>query len=100
MRQEINVVNNQVIVNLTGSMFVEEAAILRKQLLSYHEAGYKEFCINLSAVDYIDSSGLGVLVGAHKRALESGGSVIVTGLTGTVQKLFELTRLTKVFDIR
>lgn len=100
MIQEVKVVNGQVFVSLTGSMYVEEAAILRKKLISYHEAGHKVFFIDLSAVDYIDSSGLGVLVGIHKRALESGGSVTISGLTGTVKKLFELTRLTKVFDIK
>ena len=100
MRQEIYVEDEKVMVNLYGSLFMEEAALLRQKLLLQLEKGYNRFVVNLSGVDYIDSSGLGVLVAVHKRALQNGGTVILIGMQGTVKELFELTRLDKVFDIR
>ena len=100
MRQEIYVEDEKVMVNLSGSLFMEEAALLRQKLLLQLEKGYNQFVVNLSGVDYIDSSGLGVLVAVHKRALQNGGTVILIGMQGTVKELFELTRLDKVFDIR
>ena len=100
MIKQIQLVDNQVEVVLQGAIYVEDAATLRETLLSYVENGQAYFLIDFSAVDYIDSSGLGTLVAIHKRALHGGGRVTITGLTGLVKELFELTRLTKVFDIQ
>jgi anti-sigma B factor antagonist len=100
MKQEFGVVNGQVHVSLAGSLYVEGAAGLREKLLEYIQSGYRDFTVDLKGVDYIDSSGLGVLVAIQKRALQNGGRVIIKGLQGTVKELFEMTRLTKVFDIQ
>jgi len=91
--------NGQVIVTLTGSMYVEEAAVLREKLLVFMESGHKEFIIKLNQVDYVDSSGLGVLVAIQKRALQIKGGVTLIGASGVVKELFELTRLNKVFTM-
>lgn len=92
--------NGQVIVDLAGSMYVEEAAILREKLIAFMESGHKEFSIKLHNVDYIDSSGLGVLVAIQKRALQIKGGVTLIGANGVVKELFELTRLNKVFTMQ
>ena len=99
MKQEISVDRDQVEVKLTGSLYVEDAVILRENLLSYVERGYRHYTIDLAQVDYIDSSGLGVLVAIQKRALQLGGGTKIKGLKGVVKEVFELTRLTKVFEI-
>jgi anti-sigma B factor antagonist len=99
MIRDVKVSNNQVLVALSGEIYVEESTAIREQLLQYLEKGYSLFTINLSEVSYIDSSGLGVLVAIHKRALQNKGQVIIQGLRGSVKELFELTRLTKVFSI-
>jgi anti-sigma B factor antagonist len=100
MIQEITVADNHVLVNLSGSIYVEEAAQIRESLIGYIEKGHKTFVVDLGSVDYIDSSGLGTLVAIQKRALQNGGSVIIKNLKGLVKDLFELTRLTKVFEIQ
>ena len=100
MIQEITVTDNHVVVNLSGSIYVEESAQIRESLIGYIEKGHKTFVVDLGNVDYIDSSGLGTLVGIQKRALQNGGSVIIKNLKGLVKDLFELTRLTKVFEIQ
>lgn len=91
--------NDQVSMVIDGSIYVEEATQIREQLVGYLDKGYKYFVINLGNVDYIDSSGLGVLVGVQKRALKNGGGVRIQNIKGVVKELFELTRLTKVFVI-
>ena len=100
MIQEITVTDNHVVVNLSGCIYVEEAAQIRESLIGYIEKGHKTFVVDLGNVDYIDSSGLGTLVAIQKRALQNGGSVIIKNLKGLVKDLFELTRLTKVFEIQ
>jgi anti-sigma B factor antagonist len=99
MKQDFNAEGEKMRVTLVGSMYVEEAAVLRKNLIGYIDEGIKNFLIDMERVDYIDSSGLGVLVGIQKRALEKGGGIAIRGLNGTVKEIFELTRLTKVFEM-
>ena len=100
MIQETTVVENQVLVNLSGCIYVEEAAQLRESLVGHIDKGHKTFIIDLGGVDYIDSSGLGTLVSIQKQALQHGGGVTLKGIHGLVKDLFELTRLNKVFDIQ
>jgi len=100
MIQEFTVADQQVLLRLSGRMYVEEAVQLRDSLSGYIEKGHRTFIIDLSDVDYIDSSGLGMLVAIHKKALQKGGSVIIKGINGLVKELFELTRLTQVFEIQ
>ncbi|QDR82784.1 STAS domain-containing protein [Sporomusa termitida] len=99
MFQEFSVVDNEVQVTLTGSIYVEEATAIRAKLIEYIDQGFRRFVITMQNVDYIDSSGLGVLVAVQKRAVQNGGGVAIKGIQGIVKELFELTRLNKVFEI-
>ena len=100
MKADIKMINNKVVIKLEGSFYVEDALLIRTKALSYFEAGHNNFLIDLSQVDYIDSSGLGVLVAIQKRALQMKGGVKIAGATGIVKELFELTRLNKIFEMQ
>ena len=95
MIQEITVIESEILVRLSGAIYVEEAAQIRESLLGYIDKGNNTFTIDLSDVEYIDSSGLGTLIAVQKRAQQNGGRVILQGLKGLVKEVFELTRLTK-----
>ncbi|NOU89727.1 anti-sigma factor antagonist [Paenibacillus sp. LMG 31460] len=97
---DVRVFDGQVKVTPRGKIYVDEATIIREKLFPYMDKGCKQFVFNLSEVDYIDSSGLGVLVALQKRAHLNGGGVVILGLQGDVKALFELTRLTNVFEIQ
>ena len=100
MVQEINVAENHVQVNLSGSMYVAEAALLSENLVDHIAKGHKNFIIDLGAVDYIDSSGLGALIHIRNKTLQNGGSVIIKGPQGLVRDLFEMTRVSSLFEIQ
>ena len=91
---------NQVRVTLAGLFCEEEVLALQTTIFGYIGKGHVSILIDLSAVDYIDGSGLETLVIIQKRALKHGGSVTIQGLQGLVKDLFELTRLDKVFKIQ
>ena len=55
MIQEITVSEKNVLVSLSGSIYVEEAAQIRESLIGYIDNGHKTFIVDLSNVDYIDS---------------------------------------------
>ncbi len=86
-------------VRLGGSMYVEDSASVREQLIGLIEDGMVHLTVDLSDLDYVDSSGLGVLISIHKRCLQKGGKMVITGLRGMVEELFKLTRLDLVFNV-
>ena len=86
-------------VRLGGSMYVEDSASVREQLIGLLEEGIIHLTIDLSGLEYVDSSGLGVLISIHKRCLQKGGKMVITGLRGMVEELFKLTRLDLVFNV-
>ena len=100
MVHEFYVAEDHVLVTISGSIYVEEAAELRASLIGYIEKGYETYIFDLSGVEYIDGTGLGTFIAIQKRALQNGGRVIIKGLNGLVKDMFELTRLTKVFEIQ
>ncbi len=86
-------------VSLSGSMYVEDSASVREKLIELMEEGAVNLTFDLSGLTYIDSSGLGVLISLHKRCLQKGGRMVITGLRGMVEELFKLTRLDLVFNV-
>lgn len=86
-------------VVLEGDLYVEEAAELRERLLRQLDKGIHTMDIEIGGLNYIDSSGLGVLIALHKRCTQKGGALTIKGIRGKIKELFELTRLNKVFDM-
>jgi anti-sigma B factor antagonist len=72
---------------------------LRETMLGILEPGGQQLVIDLSQVNFIDSSGLGALLSGFKSANLRSGSLVLAGLQSRVQSMFELTRLHRVFDI-
>lgn len=91
--------NDTIYVTVSGRLFVNESTILREKMLEQIKLGNHHFLFDFSGLNAIDSSGLGVLVSIHKRVKEREGSLVIKGLNGEVKNIFELTRLTKVFEI-
>ena len=55
--------------------------------------------IDMANIDFIDSSGLGSLVGGLKGVSKEKGEIRIAGLSPEVRTIFELTRLHRIFDI-
>ncbi len=58
-----------------------------------------ELILNFSNVQFMSSSLLGLLVRIHKRVCEHGGHLKILNVNANIYKVFEITRLTKIFDI-
>lgn len=72
------------------------AGDFKRQLLDVVDAGHDRIALDLSEVEFIDSSGIGAIVAAFK-SLGGRGELIIVGARPAVQNLFRLTRLDKVF---
>ena len=88
------------IVDIRGRIVVgEESASVRDVVCDLLSKGQKQILVNLGAVDYIDSMGLGSLVGAFVSVRKQGGELKLLNLTNKVTDLMQITKLYTVFDI-
>jgi len=86
------------IVAVTGELDLLTAPQL-KQVLGQVIDSAKTVILDLSGVTYMDSTGLGALIGGLKRARELGGDLKLAGLVPRVRKVFSITKIENVFEI-
>ncbi len=84
---------------LRGTLDIATSPSLRSALLDATQAGKEEIIIDLTRVDYIDSTGLGSLIGAQRRAQEHNGCLRLVVKEGPLSRLFNITGLVRVFGI-
>ncbi len=88
------------IVDLKGRITLGEGSVqMRDAIRGLVGNGMSSILLNLGEADYIDSSGLGELVGACNAAKMQGAKVKLMKLTPRVHNLFQIARLYPVFDI-
>lgn len=90
---------NATIVDLAGEIDVYTSPKVKDALGELIDAGRYHLVIDLEKVRYIDSTGLGVLIGALKRVREHGGSIGIVCTNPQIKKIFEITGLVKIFAI-
>lgn len=88
-------VPGQVLV-LQGSLDVHVAADVRLALAEAVDAGSGDLVLDLAALEGIDATGLGVVVGAHRRAGRSGRTLVLRDTPPVVARVLRLTRLDRV----
>ncbi|MCE5324703.1 STAS domain-containing protein [bacterium] len=87
------------LIELEGEVDVYTAPQLKQQIINILESGAKELMVNLTKVDYLDSTALGVLIGGLKRMREADGNMVLICPSPRIRRVFEITGLDKIFDI-
>ncbi len=91
-------VGNVAIVDLSGKVTLgENTGILRDELMSLLAQGKKNIVLNMKDVSYVDSAGLGELVGAYTTATNQGGAVKLLHMQGKMRDLMQITKLHTIF---
>jgi anti-sigma B factor antagonist len=88
------------VVRIAGEIDVYTAPKLREALIDLVNEGNYHLIIDVEAVEFLDSTGLGVLVGGLKRVRAHNGSLSVVCTQERLLKIFRITGLTKVFSIQ
>ncbi len=89
-----------IIIDLSGRITLGEgSALLREMIREHLQKGQIRIILNLSDVNYIDSSGIGELVSGFTTTRSHGGELKLLNLTRKVHDLIQITRLFTVFDI-
>ena len=87
------------VVHVNGSLTVATAQEFFSQMVSYLEGGDSNFLLEMSSVDFVDSTGLGTIVRLAKRVREAKGELRVCDPQPKILELLELTRLDKILPI-
>jgi anti-sigma B factor antagonist len=96
---DVREVDSHSVVDVKGEIDVYTAPKLREKLIELVSDGSYNIVVNLEGVDFLDSTGLGVLVGALKRVKAHDGSLSLVCTQDKILKIFKITGLTKVFPI-
>ena len=86
-------------VTVDGEVDVATAPALRDELYRLIERGSTRIVVDLGGMEFIDSTGLGVFVGALKRSREGGGELQLRSLRPAARKIFDITGLSTAFSI-
>lgn len=85
------------LVDVVGSFTSFEAGALRQAITGLISDKRKDIVLNLSGLEYLDSSGIGELVRNYLTVIKSGGTMKVVGLSARVEEILKITQLYKVF---
>jgi anti-sigma B factor antagonist len=91
--------NGRTVVEVAGEIDVYTAPKLREQLAELVDSGRHDIVVDMQGVEFLDSTGLGVLVGGLKRVKQHEGSMNLVCTQERILKIFRITGLTKVFPI-
>jgi anti-sigma B factor antagonist len=94
------VTGNEVRVLVNGEVDVSNAGDLRAVLDDAIEKAYSVVDVDLAQVPYIDSTGIGVLVGAAHREADQGGNLLITGPQPNVLRVLTLLGVGSEFHVR
>lgn len=87
------------VFKLRGSLDLATAPTVRAALTDSTEKGNHDLIVDLTALEFLDSTGLGVLIGAHRRTAERGGSFRLIIGDGPIARLLNITGLISVFEV-
>jgi anti-sigma B factor antagonist len=99
MQIDQRVVGDVTILDLKGKMTLGEGdELLKDKVHSLLNQGQKKILLNLGAVPYIDSAGLGEIVRAYTTVSRQGGKMKLVNVTKRIEDLLSITKLLTVFD--
>jgi anti-sigma B factor antagonist len=95
----VHVADDMQVYELTGSLDIATSPTVRAALVAASERGSHRLIVDLTRVDFLDSTGLGALIGGQRRAKEFDGEVRLVVKEGQILRLLRITGLLKVFAV-
>jgi|SRR5271165_4170355 len=86
------------LVDVSGNLTFFEVGALRDSIQSLIKGHRKNILLNLSGLQYLDSSGIGELARIYVAVVKQGGTLKVVGLTAKVEEVLKITHLSQVFQ--
>jgi anti-sigma B factor antagonist len=99
LKLHMHVVDGIQVFELSGSLDIATSPTVRASLLEASARGDHRLIVDLTNVDFLDSTGLGALIGAQRRAKEFNGEVRLVVKEGQIVRLLRITGLLKIFAV-
>lgn len=97
---QINLLGNTLKVKITGDMDHYHVGIFRSEIdRNIREKPIKNLVFDLSELEFMDSSGVGLLLGRFKRMQEIGGNVFIAGAKPSVERIINISGLHKIIPV-
>lgn len=87
------------VFKLRGSLDLATSPTVRAALTDATDKGRQDMIVDLTQLEFLDSTGLGALIGAHRRAAEHGGTLRLVVHEGPIARLLNITGLIRVFAV-
>ena len=98
--ETITVGSDCALIRVGGEIDVYTASQLRETVLDLIANGVSHVIADLRALEFLDSTGLGAIVGGHKRLRDIEGSLILAASPDRIVRLFRITGLDQAFSLR
>jgi anti-sigma B factor antagonist len=99
LQLHVRVADGIQVFTLNGSLDIATSPMVRAALLEASARGDHRLIVDLTEVEFLDSTGLGALIGAQRRAKEFSGEVRLVVKEGQILRLLRITGLLKVFAV-
>jgi anti-sigma B factor antagonist len=99
LRTEVSEIAGWTVVNVWGELDVATSPTLRETLIRLVSQGSNKLVLDLEGVDFLDSTGLGTIISALKRARTHGGDLRLVSTQARITRLFEITGLDKAVPL-
>ena len=87
------------IFRLRGSLDLATSPTVRAALTDATQKSKQDVIVDLTQLEFLDSTGLGALIGAHRRAVENGGTFRLVIHDGPIARLLNITGLIRVLEV-
>jgi anti-sigma B factor antagonist len=98
-QQPITAGRDCAVLRITGEVDAYTAPQVREQVIELVNGGVRHIIADLRGVNFLDSTGLGALVGSLKRLRTHDGSLKLVASPGPILRIFEITGLTRAFSL-
>lgn len=92
----VTVMDEEAVISVIGELDFSTARRLREQILELMKSGITSLVIDLSQMDFVDSSGLGVLVAALKRMRDRNGLLTLSSPSANTSKVLQVSGLDRL----
>lgn len=100
MKIEYQAVADKLVIRLEGELDLHTAEQFRQVVEgALAETGARDLVLNLGRVTFIDSSGLGVILGRYRRLRESGGSMSLVRASSRIKPILELSGILRIITL-
>ena len=97
---DISIQDPVIIYELTGKITTEDDFIdLEKTVFDYLNQNYYRIVFDLSKLTHTNSSGIGFFMRTLTKSRIMGGDLVLTGITGNVEKIFSISKLNEIYTI-